>query len=100
MVKTLSALSMETVRKSNPRDLRGQFTIKFPVEFANAKVREIHAGHLHTEYDSDEYGVMCRRLSSGNKQDDWSDKEGYEGSHKRFMLFEWSEEKLAAIHYV
>ncbi len=87
-------------KKSNPRDLRGQFTIKFPVEFANAEVREIHAGHLHTEQDADEYGVMVRRLCSGKDTDDWHDSEGFIGSHQRFMLFDWSEEKLSAIHYV
>lgn len=87
-------------KKSNPRDLRGQFTIKFPVEFAGAKVREIHAGHLHTEQDADEYGVMVRRLCSGKDSDDWHDYEGFIGSHQRFMLFDWSENKLSAIHYV
>ena len=87
-------------KKSNPRDLRGQFTIKFPIEFANAEVREIHAGHLHTEQDADEYGVMVRRLSSGKDSDDWHDAEGFIGAHQRFMLFDWSEEKLSAIHYV
>jgi hypothetical protein len=87
-------------KKSSPKDLRGQFTIKFPIEFAHSTVREIHAGHLHHEIDTDEYGVMCRRLSSGSLQDDWSDSEGYEGAIKRFMIFEWSKEKLASIHYV
>lgn len=87
-------------KKSSPRDLRGQFTIAFPVEFAQSTVREIHSGHLHTEMDADEYGIMCRRLCSGNGTDEWSDNEGFVGSHKRFMLFEWSEDKLASIHYV
>ena len=87
-------------KKSNPRDLRGQFTIKFPIEFAGTEVREIHAGHLHTEQDADEYGVMVRRLCSGKDTDDWHDSEGFIGSHQRFMLFDWSENKLSAIHYV
>jgi hypothetical protein len=89
-----------SVKRSSPRDLRGQFTVAFPVEFAQSTVREIHAGHFHTEMDADEYGIMCRRLCSGNGTDEWSDKEGFVGSHKRFMLFEWSEDKLASIHYV
>ena len=98
--KCFVGLAHGDAKKSSPRDLRGQFTVKFPVEFAGADVREIHTGHLHTEQEADEYGVMCRRLCSGNKQDDWSDSEGYEGAHKRFMLFDWSREKLSAIHYV
>jgi len=86
--------------KSGSKDLRGQFTVKFPIEFAHAKVREIHVGHIHHEKEVDEYGIMIRRLCSGNKQDDWSESEGYEGAIKRFMLFDWSETKLAGIYYV
>ena len=88
-------------KKSTAKDLRGQFSARFPVEFAAAKVKEIHAGHIHHEKElGDTYGVMCRRLCTGNEQDDWSDSEGYEGSIKRFMLFDWSETKLAGIYYV
>lgn len=82
-----------------PVGLRGKFTIEFPTMFANAKVREIHAGHLHREDGRDEYGVQVRRVSTGNKDDDWTDEEGYK-SQKRFMLFEWRPERLKAIHYV
>lgn len=87
-------------KKNKPSDLRGQFSVKFPIEFAHARVKEIHSGHLHTEQEKDEYGVMCRRLCTGNKEDDWSDYEGYLGALKRFMIFEWSLDKLAAIYYV
>lgn len=87
-------------KKNKPSDLRSQFSVKFPIEFARSKVKEIHTGHLHTEIDTDEYGVMCRRLSTGNKDDKWSDFEGYFGALKRFMIFEWSLDKLAAIYYV
>jgi len=86
--------------KSANNDIRGAFTIKFPLEFANAQVREIHCGHLHHEREADVYGVMIRRLSSGNKEDSWSDKEGFIGAHKRFTLFEWEPGRLRAIHYV
>ena len=72
----------------------------FPEEFANATVREVHAGHLHRESEADIYGVMVRRLSSGSKGDDWSDREDFIGTHKRFMLFEWSPDKLNAIYYI
>lgn len=86
--------------KSSNQDFRGQFTIEYPMEFASAKVREIHAGHLHHEAEADLYGVMVRRLSRNGKTDKWSDDEGYVGAHKRFMLFEWAPGSLAAIYYV
>ena len=79
--------------------LRGKFTIEFPALFATAKVREIHTGHLHRESTMDEYGVLVRRMSTGNKDDEWTETEGYK-SQKRFMLFEWMPNRLKAIYYV
>ena len=86
--------------RSGAEDFRGQFTIGFPREFANATVREIHAGHLHHEKESDIYGVMIRRLSRGGAVDKWSEDEGFVGSHKRFMIFEWRPGELSDIHYI
>ena len=83
----------------NVNGLRGKFTMEFPALFAAATVREIHAGHLHREDSRDEYGVQVRRMSSGNKDDDWTTEEGYK-SQKRFMLFEWMPNRLKSIHYV
>ena len=83
----------------NVNGLRGKFTMEFPTLFAMAKVREIHTGHLHREDGRDEYGVQVRRMSSGNKDDDWTTGEGYK-SQKRFMLFEWMPNRLKSIHYV
>ena len=83
----------------NVNGLRGKFTMEFPALFATARVREIHAGHLHREDSRDEYGVQVRRMSSGNKDDDWTIEEGYK-SQKRFMLFEWMPNRLKSIHYV
>ena len=83
----------------NVNGLRGKFTMEFPALFATAKVREIHTGHLHREDSRDEYGVLVRRVSSGNKDDDWTITEGYK-SQKRFMLFEWKPNRLKSIHYV
>lgn len=79
--------------------LRGKFTMEFPALFATARVREIHTGHLHREDSRDEYGVQVRRMSSGNKDDDWTTEEGYK-SQKRFMLFEYAPNRLKSIHYV
>lgn len=87
-------------KRSTKNDLRGQFTIQFPVEFASAKVREIHTGHLHHEEANDIYGVMCRRLSKNGDTDEWSDDEGYVGANRRFMVFRWKPGRLAGIDYV
>lgn len=87
-------------KQATPTNLAHIFPIAFPEEFANAVIREVHAGHLHREIESDVYGVMIRRLSSGGKVDEWTDHEDFVGTHRRFMLFEWSLDKLKSIHYV
>lgn len=87
-------------KQATAKNLAHIFPISFPEEFANANVREVHAGHLHHEAEADIYGVMVRRLSSGGKVDDWSNKEDFVGAHRRFMLFEWDQKKLASIHYI
>lgn len=87
-------------KQATSRNLAQIFPISFAEEFANAEIREVHAGHLHREGEADIYGVMVRRLSSGNCTDDWSNREDFIGAHKRFMLFEWSLDKLKSIHYV
>ena len=87
--------------RTSPKDIRCQFTIEFPIEFAHSKTREIHLGHMHTEIkDGDESGVIVRRLATGNKTDGWHDKNGYVGNHKRFQVFEYSHDRLTSIHYV
>lgn len=87
-------------KQATSKNLAQIFAVSFPKEFSEAIVREIHAGHLHREGVHDMHGVMMRRLSTGNLTDDWSDKEDFVGTHKRFMLFEWSLEKLKSIHYI
>ncbi len=86
--------------QAKSRNLNNMFVIEYPQEFAKSKVREIHAGHLHHERIKDDFGIMARRLSSGNITDTWHCEQGYVGAHKRFMVFEWTKEKLAAIYYV
>lgn len=85
--------------KSSANDLFQQFVMQFPEQFAKSKVREVHAGHLHSEQYKD-CGIMIRRLSTGNKTDGWTDDNGYVGAHKRFMLFEYAPNRLKAIYYV
>lgn len=87
-------------KQATAKNLAHIFPISFPVEFAHANVREVHAGHLHHEAEADIYGVMIRRLSSGGKVDSWTDREDFVGAHRRFMLFEWDLKKLASIHYI
>ena len=87
-------------KQATAKNLAHIFPIAFAEEFANANVREVHAGHLHHEAEADIYGVMVRRLSSGGKVDDWSNKEDFIGTHRRFMVFEWDQNKLASIHYI
>lgn len=87
-------------KQATAKNLAHIFPISFAEEFANADVREVHAGHLHHEAEADIYGVMVRRLSSGGKVDEWSNREDFIGTHRRFMIFEWDQKKLASIHYI
>ena len=87
-------------KQATAKNLAHIFPISFAEEFANANVREVHAGHLHHEAEADIYGVMVRRLSSGGKVDEWSDRQDFVGTHRRFMVFEWDQKKLASIHYI
>lgn len=74
------------------------FVLDFPKEFAEAKVREIHSGHLHRE--SIDEGIMVRRLPSSVPDNKWASENGYVGAHKRFQIFEWAENRLKSINYI
>ena len=82
------------------KNLQNIFPVEFPMEWANATVREIHTGHYHREDGKDVFGMMVRTLATRNKTDQWHKDMGYVGNHKRFMLFEYSEDELDAIYYV
>lgn len=82
------------------KNLHNIFPVEFPMEWAKAKNREIHIGHLHVEDGKDHFGMMVRTLSTRNKTDAWHKNNGFVGAHKRFMLFEYSETELESIHYV
>lgn len=79
-------------------DLFRDFVVDFPKEFSSAKVREIHAGHLHRE--SEDSGFMVRRLASAVPVDEWSNNNGFASAQKRFQLFEWQPNRLKAIYYI
>lgn len=87
-------------KQATPNNLSHIFAVSYPEEFACAKNREVHAGHLHHEKEGDIFGVMIRRLSSKVAVDDWSNREDFIGTHRRFMLFEYDKNKLRSIHYV
>lgn len=98
--KNFIGITHGDMSRTRANRLPSMFIVEFPEEFAASNVREIHAGHLHSESQKDDYGVMMRRLSSGNITDDWHRQQGFVGAHKRFTLFKWSLEKLAAIYYL
>ena len=87
-------------KQANAKNLAHIFPIAYPEEFAQATIREVHAGHLHGETVGDVYGVMVRRLCTRTSVDDWSDRQDYIGNHRRFMIFEWDAESLRSIHYI
>lgn len=87
-------------KQATAKNLSNIFAISFPEEFAQANIREVHAGHLHHETIGDIFGVMVRRLSSEVAVDDWSNRQDYVGAHRRFMIFEWDQNCLRSIHYV
>lgn len=87
-------------KQATAKNLAHIFPISYPEEFAQAKTREVHSGHLHHETEADIYGVMVRRLSSGVAVDDWSNRQDFIGTHRRFMIFEWDRNSLRSIHYV
>ena len=87
-------------KQATAKNLAHIFPISYPKEFAQAKTREVHSGHLHHESEADIYGVMVRRLSSGAAVDDWSNRQDFIGTHRRFMVFEWDLESLRSIHYI
>lgn len=87
-------------KQATAKNLSQIFAVSYPEEFAQATIREVHSGHLHHEKEGDIFGVMVRRLSSGVAVDDWSNREDYVGTHRRFMIFEWDQDSLRSIHYV
>lgn len=92
----------------NRKNIASNFSIEFPVMWAQATSREVHVGHLHRkrttqqpiELISDEKGVIVREMGSGCDTDQWHDDMGYTMAHKEFEIFEYTESKKKRIHYV
>ena len=72
-------------KQATAKNLAHIFPISYPEEFAQAQTREVHSGHLHHESEADIFGVMVRRLSSGAAVDDWSNRQDFVGTHRRFI---------------
>lgn len=83
-----------------PKQIPSLFPAEFPKEWAGAKTRELHTGHIHHETGKDEYGMMTRSLATKGKTDKWHMDMGFVGAHKRFMVFEYTADRLIGIHYV
>lgn len=86
--------------KKKEINLTENFSTEFPLEWSRAKTREIFTGHLHAERVIDKSGAVIRRMPTGNETDDWHDDYGYTTAHKRFEVFEYTEDKVLRIHYV
>lgn len=86
--------------KGNAERLRGIYTSFYPMEFAKCTVRSLHVGHLHHYSGKDLYGLEIEQLSTKAHCDEWHIKHGFVGTHKRFKLFIWGEDKLIGTRYV
>ncbi|MCM3701445.1 hypothetical protein [Paenibacillus macerans] len=86
--------------KKKVENLPENFSTEFPLEWSRAKTREIFTGHEHHEKVIDKGGVVIRRMPTGNETDQWHDDYGYTTAHKRFEVFEYTEDKVLRIHYV
>ncbi|MFQ3543640.1 hypothetical protein Q7A53_06110 [Halobacillus rhizosphaerae] len=76
------------------------FMSEFGKLIAEAEIREVHSGHLHTEITKDKFGIVQRTLATANKTDEWHEDNGFVGANKRFQLFEYSQDSLDAIYYI
>lgn len=86
--------------KKRVDNLTENFSTEFPLEWSRATTREIFTGHLHHERVLDKGGAVIRRMPTGNDIDSYHDDYGFTTAHKRFEVFEYSEDKVLRIHYV
>ncbi|NIK12859.1 hypothetical protein [Alkalibacillus almallahensis] len=86
--------------KKKEKDLAENFATEFAEQWAKASNRDVFVGHLHSEWVLDKGGVMIRRLPTRNKIDQWHDDHGYTTAHKRFQVYEYTENDLETIYYV
>lgn len=63
------------------------FPIEAPMIFAEAKYREIHAAHYHSELSRDNLGILVRRIAAMSPEDTWLYENGYVGATRRMQGF-------------
>ena len=75
--------------------------VEFPQEWAKATFRELHMGHLHSEFVEEKAGLVTRRIGSPSGTDDWHYQQRYLGATQKHQLFIWDKEKgLLNIKYI
>ena len=83
---------------------------KYPMIFATnysqmwgkegVSTRETFTGHLHFEQTLDMDGLLIRQAPTRNKADQWHTDNGFNSSHKRFMLVAYTEHEPEAVYYL
>lgn len=85
-------------KKDYPMIYATQFSQLWGAE--DVHTREVYTGHLHFEHTVDMNGLVIRQMPTRNEENQWSRDNGFMGSHKRFMLIEYSEYETEMIRYV
>ena len=85
-------------KKDYPMIFATQFSQLWGAE--GVQTRETFTGHLHYEWTVDMNGLVIRQMPTRNETDQWHKDNGFVGSHKRFMLVEYSEYETEMIRYV
>lgn len=88
--------------KRNKKDYPMLFATQFSQLWGaeGVQTRETFTGHLHHEWTIDMNGLVIRQMPTRNETDQWHKDNGFVGSHKRFMLVEYSEYETEMIRYV
>jgi len=76
------------------------FATENPVEWSNAKYREIHYGHYHKEVTNDDYGVVTRQFGTPKLNDPYEEENGYTMANHKLQIMEYSSDNLKAIYNV
>lgn len=79
--------------RSKFRGLANILAAEHPEEWGRTEWREVHTGHLHHDLSEDVYGVIVRRLPSLCPPNAWASEEGYVGSQRGAIAFEWDREE-------
>ena len=78
--------------KEKPAEMPLIMATEQPMEFAKAKFREVHCGHLHKEMVNEYRGIKVRFLPSICSNDSWHKSMGYE-ARRTAQAHIWSKER-------